>query len=355
MAYMRSTLAFALFWVNLIVASLNIYFSIQANNYRGYYPNSYNLRGTKEKLLKINPNYFLEKEIETPKELRNLAINTRRILLFVDIGAFVFLMLLVASFCLTENECCSNDENTRANFAMGSCYGTCVCCSDCNCRGGDCNCTGGGGGSEAGLAILIIVVVIIVFVAIYFAVKACGKHVARIFAIVFLFFINVALTGMAFYSGTDKFCVLIAVFSLVAAICDLLGIILPNCGCCEKLTYDYRYPINPPNPINSNPQILLVQQVEQPMVNPVQPGVEPQFEKPYVQENYPEMQEVSQVPYDKPVENNPNYTPQNQGYDNNSNAYDAPAPIYQNQNDNMNNNNNMGMGMDNQYPAYPTP
>ena len=115
MAYMRSTLAFALFWINLIVASLNIYFSIEANN-----PRSYNLRGTKEKLLKINPDYFLEKEIETPKELRNLAVDTRRLLLFIDIGAFVFLMLLVASFCLTENECCSNDENIRTNFAMGS-------------------------------------------------------------------------------------------------------------------------------------------------------------------------------------------------------------------------------------------
>ena len=106
MAYMRSTLAFALFWINLIVASLNIYFSIQACG--GCYLKSYNLRGTKEKLLKINPDYFLEKEIETPKELRNLAVDTRRLLLFIDIGAFVFLMLLVASFCLTENECCSN-------------------------------------------------------------------------------------------------------------------------------------------------------------------------------------------------------------------------------------------------------
>ena len=86
MAYMRSTLAFALFWINLIVASLNIYFSIEAYNYNRYYLKSYNLRGTKEKLLKINPNYFLEKEVETPKELRNLAINTRRLLLFIDIG-----------------------------------------------------------------------------------------------------------------------------------------------------------------------------------------------------------------------------------------------------------------------------
>jgi len=354
MAYMRSTLAFALFWVNLIVASMNIYFSIQAYNYNAYYPRSYNLRGTKEKLLKINPNYFLEKEIETPKTVRNLAVNTRRILLFVDIGAFVFLMLLVASFCITDNECCSNDENTRANFAMGSCYGTCVCCSDCHCSMGDCSFSGGGDSGQAALGLLIILVIIIVFIAIYYAVKACGKHVARVFAIVFLFFINVTLTGMAFYSGTDKFCVLVAVFSLVAAICDLLGIILPNLGACEKLTYDYRDPTNPINPINPNPQILLVQQVEQPIYNPVQPVVEQQFEKPLVEENYPELQEISQVPYVKPPENTPIETDQTQEYV--SNAYDAPAPIYQNPNDNTNNNNNMGMGMDNQqYPSYPTP
>ena len=37
-----------------------------------FYEYSVNLRGTKERLLEINPSYFLEKEIENPKELRNL-------------------------------------------------------------------------------------------------------------------------------------------------------------------------------------------------------------------------------------------------------------------------------------------
>ena len=64
MAYMRSTIAFALFWLNLIVTSLVIYFAITSKNrysygsYNSRY--SYHLRGTKQKLLESNPNYFLE-------------------------------------------------------------------------------------------------------------------------------------------------------------------------------------------------------------------------------------------------------------------------------------------------------
>ena len=348
MAYMRSTLAFSLFWINLIVASLNIYFSIAAYRNRDYPYQSYNLRGTKERLLQINPNYFLEKELETSKELRNLAISTRRLLLFIDIGAFVFLMLLTASFCLTKNECCSGDENTNTNFAIGSCYGTCVCCTDCDCnRSGstDCNCSGGGGDcGEAGIILLVIVLVIIIFVAIYFLVRACGKHISRIIAIIFLFAINVALAVLAIYSGTDIFCILIAAFSAAAAVSDFLGILLPNLGCCVKLSYDYRYPIHP---MNQQPQLYLVEPGDNQVVQPeIQPGVEPQFEKPFGEENYPQPQEIVQVPSDT----TPINTDQSQENDNYGNAYDAPAPVYQEQNDNNNNN----IQIDNQYP-YPYP
>ena len=65
-----SIFVFVLFWINLSVSSVNIYFSIKIFKNDVY---SVNLRGTKERLFEINQNYFLEKEIENPKELRNLS------------------------------------------------------------------------------------------------------------------------------------------------------------------------------------------------------------------------------------------------------------------------------------------
>ena len=116
MAFMKSVIAFALFWVNLIVALLILYFSIKVKNSNYLNRSSYNLLGTKEIFLEINQNYFLEKEIETQKEFRNLASrNFGNIILFVDLGAFAFIILLMVTFCLTKNECCTNDENVRAN------------------------------------------------------------------------------------------------------------------------------------------------------------------------------------------------------------------------------------------------
>ena len=87
----------------------------------------------------------------------------------------------------------------------------------------------------------------------------------------------------------------------------------------------------------------------------VQSNVEPQFEKPYFEESYPESQEVMQVTTDKPTEPKSIYTEQNQDIDINGNAYDSPAPVYQEQNYNMNNNDNKdNIPMDNQYPSYPS-
>ena len=63
MAYMRSTIAFGLIWINLIINGLIIYFftQIRSNDYSRYH--SYNLRGTKEKLSKISYNEQLPKDL----------------------------------------------------------------------------------------------------------------------------------------------------------------------------------------------------------------------------------------------------------------------------------------------------
>ena len=314
MGYMRSNLAFGLFWVNLIIASLNIYFGIEANDYRRLHPYSYNLRGTKEKILERNPNYFLEKEFQNPKILRNLLDDDKRpYLIYIDIGAFLFIMMLVASFCVTQNECCTDDANTNANFAVGSCYGTCVCCADCR---GDCNCNCSGGGSncgEAGIVLLILAIFIIVFIIIFFLVKACGKHGTRIVSIIGLILVDISLVAVSLYSGFDLYCDLIAGISFVGVVCNFLGLILPNLDRCAILSYDYKYPLAPINQTNIVQAQVYTDQ--------------PQNEKPLV-ETYPEPQEVIQVPISE--QEAPIYSEQYQGYDNNpGNGFDAPAPVYQ--------------------------
>ena len=75
MAYMRSSVAFALFWVNFIVDSLNIYLTIKLGNSSNssssnsgssskypYYPYRYDNLVENDTLLENNSNYFIKKE-----------------------------------------------------------------------------------------------------------------------------------------------------------------------------------------------------------------------------------------------------------------------------------------------------
>ena len=308
MAYMRSTIAFALFWLNLIVTSLVIYFAITSKNrysygsYNSRY--SYHLRGTKQKLLESNPNYFLESTIETPKELRQLSTDMQYYIIYVDIVALFFVFIIMASFCLTENECCTNDDNIRSNFAIGSCYGTCVCCNDCGGRGNvNCDCKGDGA-----FAVLILFIIIIAIVAIYFAVKACGKHISRVISVVMLILLELAMAGMSFYTGSDTYLVLLSVFCIIAAICNFLGLLLPNLGSCNKLSYSYNYAANP---VPTVP-------VSQPFIQPAGPPV---IQVPPSQPmapiyDYPSPNEIQTNQQMAPV-----YNTQGQGYD-------APPVVY---------------------------
>ena len=308
MAYMRSTIAFALFWLNLIVTSLVIYFAITSKNrysydsYSGRY--SYHLRGTKQKLLESNPNYFLESTIETPKELRQLSTDMQYYIIYVDIVALFFVFIIMFSFCLTENECCTNDENIRSNFAIGSCYGTCVCCNDCG-RSGNVNCDCKGDGA-AGLLILLIIIIAIV--VIYFAVKACGKHISRVISVVMLILLELVMAGMSFYTGSDTYLVLLSVFCIIAAICNFLGLLLPNLGSCNKLSYSYNYAANP---VPTVP-------VSQPFIQPAGPAViqVPPSQPMAPVYDYPSPNEIQTNQQMAPV-----YNTQGQGYD-------APPVVY---------------------------
>ena len=348
MAYMRSSVAFALFWVNFIVASLNIYFSIavmpkssssssSSGSRYPYYPYRYNIHSANETLLNKHTNYFLKKEIGTPKELRNLIDsntqkNIRELLVFINIAPFIFIIIFSCSFCVTKNECCSDDYDDGNAICFASCCCACCvsCCCDCQFRGGF-HIGGGSGQGNAGAGLLMLILFILIIYGIYKAIQACGKNVSRVIAATGLFLVNLALAIMSLLSGTDKFNILIFVFSLFAAISNLLAMILPNFRCCENLSYDHLYDEDEQiEQINSTPQQLL--------------AIQPQNEMPFEEEAYPKPEEVMQSSVNQ--SNTPNYVDTNPGYDSgfdNTNRYsvnslDAPAPIFLQQDNNVYNN-----------------
>ena len=132
MASAISCVSFILFWINLIVFSTNIYFSIKvykadAVPYTPY--KQYNLRGTKERLLIQAPNYYLEKEIETPKVLRNLATNNLKLsLVIINACSALFLFTFMFTFCVGDDEC------SEEGICIGGCCVCCVSCADCCCK-----------------------------------------------------------------------------------------------------------------------------------------------------------------------------------------------------------------------------
>ena len=306
--YMRSTVAFALIIVNITLSSLNIFFSVMALNYSPYYRYRY-LSSINETLLEKNQNYYikdiLEKEIETPKELRNLSSGIRNAILFIDVGAYFFIIFLFATFWMTKNECCNNDEDIVAAFPIGSCNGKCLCCGECKWKYFDNCCPNNSACSALSYFIRIYMLVpLSPFIIIYLIVNACGKHICRMICVIFLMLFNLASIILSFISGTDTFCILVAVCAFIALVCNLLSIILPNC--IERLSY-YEY-----EPVWNDDQYYQDEYLEDAI--------------------YPGSEEVEQDLINKPV--TPENVEQNPGYDNDDinnrnsiNSLDAAIPI----------------------------
>ena len=404
MANMRTSIAFALFWVNLIVASLNIYFSVSIGNQNSsssgssssssstdppvyssssgistfrptikpYIPSSIfkptinpsTFRPTVPSYLpsvnpfahttnpfapktnpfaptynpfkpkynpfapKTNPfsptynpfkpkYYFLEDENQTPNELRKLSISDIRYsLLFVNISSFLFIIMLMMSFYATKNECCCNeDENDRnALCAAGCCCACCDCCYECSFTFSGIFFLRGTENPKAKITLIVLIIILFVFLVIYAAIKACGKLATRIVSLIGLILINLVLAILSFISGSDKFCILMGVLSLVTAILDFLGLVLPNCSSCEKLSYEYLYSYDQTTKEDSNPQQLLIFPQENVNSNEEEIYNKPEAEVP---------NQVNQYDY-------PNSTDTNPGYDYHiRDSTNAPAPIYQ--------------------------
>ena len=207
LAFMRSTLAYALFWLNLISTGLILTLSL-------------------------------------------LSFNTLYIILYLDIGAMFFVLLILTTFCAGENECCTSDKHVYARFPIGSCYGACICadydcCDWCNCNGGpnDCNCNFTSCPGEAGIFLVGLLLIFCIFVGLFYLIfGVLKKHLSRIIILVLISLLYCVITGFALYSRKDIneiYFILIISFSSFATICNLLGMILPNFFCCQILSYEY--------------------------------------------------------------------------------------------------------------------
>ena len=317
-------LIYATCWINFLVSLINIIFTIKVLNYDEV---SFNLRGTQEKLLDINLNYFLEKEIEIPKKLRNLSYDKLKLSsVIINACSFLFILTFAFSFCTPEDECYSRD---------GLCCDECRCC----CENGDYNFTAGAGRPNTknySIQICLFFLFQAIFIALFYLVKACGKGVGKMVSIISLFLMNVTLVVLSLCSGFNKFCILLAVFSFFAALCDLIIIILVICFVC-----DCHKTNNDNNKLNNSSKQI---QMDQPQTNTSQKLIEvqAQYEKPYYEEAYPNSKDLNQETIGKPVTFN--YSDQNQGNNYNSETptvYDTPSPEYEQQNNNDNNQMNI--------------
>ena len=88
MKYMRSSVAFVLFYINLILISINMYLILSADfksKNENYSPDPYYLRSTKEKQININPHYFLDNE----KDSLNQQLKLRRYKYYPNVLAVI--------------------------------------------------------------------------------------------------------------------------------------------------------------------------------------------------------------------------------------------------------------------------
>ena len=326
MKYMRSNVTFGLFWINLVIIVLNFVFIPLLNknySFTKFSSNSFHFSGTKEKLLKMNPFYFLEKEFESSNLLQNLIqINFKPInLIFFNVAAVFCLFLLFISFWVTRNECCTTDKTINANFPTGNCNGACNCCNDCHCceEGHDCKCKiqyeGSRGDNCCGVIIGMILVYLIlsIFIAIYYIIIACGKHIVRFSACVSLILLHLSMGGLAICFGTT-YGIIVAVFSFINAVINFLGIFLPTRECCDILSYEYNGPKDRTEDYQQSSDSFLLNNKD-----------------PLLELSYPEHQEVTQSQITNTGTNN--YIEENQGYNSNysnnyeNGGYDTPSPI----------------------------
>ena len=314
MKYISGPVTGLLTFVNLLgsIGILCLIFNINSSHNNYYYyqssqrlltsinlPRS-NLRGTQLKLNKIKTDIknqmpqvnvtlftkekFQEVYEDSPKKLRKLEASVEsQISGILTLLSFLFILILLFSFCTKDknNSAVAGGEIVVGGGATGAAVyhsrhrtNDCDNCGDCNCTGGDCNCSGGDGDGAGILVILLVILLaVLIFIILFFAVKGCGKRIARYIAIIGELVINIAILilisiFLIFHSnaGSEDFqyATIICIISSVLALINFLVVLLPNV-CCKNNEYNENYEIKKPlasnqeqttvNPDFNNPSI----------------------------------------------------------------------------------------------------
>ena len=248
MIYLNKSFAMFALIINWISWTLNITFIMIVFFSKEYHSN---LRQTEETLIKSNPLYFLDKEIETPETLRNLSSNNFRLILLCTYSvSFLFLFILSFSFCVPNSECskecpCDKDnenQNQNSNDDTRTClFFIYFQTHNNNAGNGNANAAAA---AQGGVYFLIIIIVLCVFYCIFYIIYgitySCGKYVSKFISIFILMLTNILICFSSIYLGFNEIYIIIASFSGIAVVCNFFGIVLPCC--CLKLSYLYDNP-----------------------------------------------------------------------------------------------------------------
>ena len=177
---------------------------------------------------KLNSTYSHNNKNINHIPIRNYFFDTSSYLssiIILNSLSLFFWLLLICSFCSGESEC----------YCEGSC-----CSGSCgNCNG--CNCSNNG---ETGQAALVCLVFICLILIIYYALKCCGKHLARYISISSTAFIHLCILffSMLVFDGRNNQLLQIMICSGISFVINILTILLPNLSSCEILRFKSRIP-----------------------------------------------------------------------------------------------------------------
>lgn len=252
--------------VNLLVVGVVIYSSTKIKTIKNDYSpdeknSSYqNVSYTEQQIFSEKEIFFMnnsfsfnETKILAKEENESISdkiskffTNTHLPLLFTGICSSFFVIMLFLSYLVDDKDysckcaeiICTSEKHYHSYHCFYCCpcgVGNCCSCRDCDC---DCDCNGLGNDKDAFLYIILLIVFFLIIMIFYYATKALGKSLSRIFAMIFLILFEVTFIILDIFQGINDemniFFYLIIVFASIGILCNLIAMILK---CLNKTGY----------------------------------------------------------------------------------------------------------------------